>query len=117
MFDILNITCEVVKVDVSEVLVPRTLPGAKQQKIVMTRQMSMFEARKQGLWTLHEIGKFHERSHSSVLYALKTVKNDTETNRDRREIRDIIDERVVRFIKDYGWIPEPEYMDELLDGE
>ena len=117
MDDILNITCDVIQVSKGNVLLPAKSINAKKEDIVFARQVSMTACRELNLGTLSKIGMFHYRSHCDVIHAIKTVANDIETDRNRRSIKMQIDERITDYIKKFGWVPERDYLDDMLDGE
>jgi chromosomal replication initiation ATPase DnaA len=117
MNDILNITCEVMETTPERVLLPRTATGAKCSKLSTARQMSMTFAYRFDLGTLDQIGTFHNRSHSAVIAASKTVKNDISTNKHRNAIYNLIRNKINEKIRNSEPLPERDYLDDLLDGE
>jgi chromosomal replication initiation ATPase DnaA len=117
MNDILNITCEVMQTTPERVVQLRTTPGAKCTRLATARQLSMSFAYQLGMGTIEQIGAFHNRSHSAVIAASKTVKNDIDTNRQRREtyntIRKMINDKIPLLESFQG----SEYLYDHLDGE
>mgnify|MGYP001374509190 CR=1 FL=1 len=113
MSDILNITCEVVKVDPNDVLLPKSKMGSRKMDLVSARYIGMAISRELKLGTFYDIGRFYQRSHCDVIYGIRVLQNELDTNRQKRELKSIIDERVLAFKEVYI----PDYMDDLLQGE
>lgn len=77
---------------------------SRKRNLVIQRQIIMALANKLAGRTLHESGLLFRRDHATVIYAIKAVKNDYDTDPDyRRRMWDIL--RImhvdVRFVEKY----------------
>ena len=113
MDDVLNIACDVMQVNPDEVLVPQTKKGSRKMELMSARYFGMYISRELKLGTFYEIGRFYLRSHCDVIYGIKSLQNELDTNRQKRELKNIIYSRISAFTVEY----KSDFMDELLDGE
>jgi len=89
---ILNTVCRICNVPPEMVLVSDNVKGARRGEFVHARHLCQVFAKAYNLGSLYAIGYFFGgRDHCAVLHAIKTVKNDCDTNKEKRIIYERIE--------------------------
>jgi chromosomal replication initiation ATPase DnaA len=83
---ILKTVCDILVVDSRDVLQPRVNKGAGCADLVFARNLFMYFAKEYKMGSLYAIGRYVNRDHATTIHAIRTIKNDIETDRRRLDI-------------------------------
>ena len=84
---LLQVICDTTETDIRDVLMKPKQVGARKSELVHARSLFFYFAYQEyKMGSQSEISSYLDRDHVTLLTALKTLKNDIETNRYRREM-------------------------------
>ncbi len=80
---ILRTVCDVLNVDIKDVLQYSNVKGARNANLVQARNLFMWFAREYNIGTLQVIGGYVNRDHSTCINAFRVIQNDNKYNTSR----------------------------------